>query len=67
MTPQLVHDQAFLLARQLLALIRHLLRDEEVKDAFGELYHLARAAIEQYAEAEERRRKRLAPPRTGTN
>jgi hypothetical protein len=61
MPNRLIHDEAFLLARQLMALISHLLREEEHKDAFDELYHLSRAAIERYAEAEERMRKRLRP------
>ncbi len=61
----LAHDAAFLLTRQLMALIGHLLREEERKDAFGELYHLSREAIERYAEAAGRRRNRLRPDRNG--
>jgi hypothetical protein len=44
-----------------MALIGHLLREEARKDAFGELYHLARAAIQRYTAAEERSRRRLRP------
>jgi hypothetical protein len=44
-----------------MALIGHLLREEEKKDATGEIYHLAWTAIERYAEADARRRKRLRP------
>jgi hypothetical protein len=33
----------------------------EAKDAFGELYHLAGEAIERYAVAEQRSRRRLRP------
>jgi hypothetical protein len=61
MADRLAHDEAFLLTRQLMALIGHLLREEERKDAAGEIYHLARTAIEHYVEAEKRRRKRLRP------
>jgi hypothetical protein len=57
----LQHDAIFLLARQLMGLIGHLLREENRKDAFGVIYRLAGRAIEYYAEAEERRRKRLWP------
>jgi hypothetical protein len=59
MPDRFAHDAASLLTRQLMASIGHLLREEERNDAFGELYHLARAAIESYAEAEEQRRNRL--------
>jgi hypothetical protein len=58
---RLQHDAAFHLTEQLMALIGHLLGEEERKDAFGELYHLARAAIERYAVAEERSKRRLRP------
>jgi hypothetical protein len=61
MPSQLIHDEAFLLTQQLMGLIGRLLREEERKDAFGEFYQLARKAIERYAEAEARRRKRLRP------
>jgi hypothetical protein len=61
MSNRLQHDAAFLLTRQVMGLIGHLLREEEHKDAFGEIYQLARTAIGDYAQAEERRRKRMRP------
>ena len=50
----------------MVGLIRHLLREEEIGDAFGEFYDLAMKAIEHYAEAEARRRERLRPEGRGT-
>jgi hypothetical protein len=58
---RLVHDEAWLLAQQILAMIGHLLREEERKDAFSECYRLATEAIRRFAEAEVRMRQRLRP------
>ena len=66
MPNRLIHDESFLLARELVGSIRHLLREEEVADAFQEFYQLAMKAMQHYAEAEERRRKRLRPEGGGT-
>lgn len=61
MNDRLQHDAAFLFAKQAVALVAHLLREEDRKEVFGEFYRLARDAISRYAEAEERQRKRLRP------
>ena len=50
---------AFALALHILGMVKHLLREEEHKDAFDEFYRAARAAIEAYEQQTERERQRL--------
>ena len=48
MDPQIHHDTAMAMARELLEIIENCLREEEHRDAFEEFYRVCREGIESY-------------------
>jgi hypothetical protein len=59
----LIHDVGFLATVEVMRLFSHLLREEEQKDAFWEVYGCVKKALEEYEMKAERRLSRLEPGR----
>jgi hypothetical protein len=59
----LMHDKAFLLSLEMLGLIKHLLREEEHRDAFETIFECVKKHFEDYETKAARRLSRLEPGR----
>ena len=57
----LVHDVAYMTSQHLMELFAHLLREEEIPDAWHEVYKRVRAGIECFQMKAERLEQRLKP------
>lgn len=65
--PRLVRDVARETARHIVDLVEHLLRPEERRDLFVEVFARAQAGIETYLELRAREAERLYRQRPGRN
>jgi hypothetical protein len=63
MRPSLIHDTAWATAVAVLEVFSPLLREEERKDAFLEVYHRVKAGLEAYCTHDDRMNDRLKPHR----
>ena len=58
---RLIHDVAFATSRSILEVIAGLLREEEQREAFAEIYERVKAGIESYELHNDRMESRLHP------
>jgi hypothetical protein len=56
---RLLHDTCFAIAKDMLSLVAHLIRENEHRDAFREFYEVARQRLLCYDAQQERLRRRL--------
>lgn len=63
MNSRLIHDSAWAGSIHVIEIFKNLLRPEEQKDAFGEVYEALRALLETHQLMLERERQRLGPSR----
>jgi hypothetical protein len=61
MSNRLRHDFCHAVASRVVELFRSLLRDEEARDAYAEVYEVTRQEAETYARAKARQDARLRP------
>ena len=54
-------DQEFALAQQIVALVAHLLREEEQRELFSEAYDALMKGLKRYEEKADRRMRRIHP------
>jgi hypothetical protein len=56
---RLLHDTCFAIAKDMLSLVAHLIRENEHRDAFKEFYEVARQRLLSYDAQQERLKRRL--------
>ena len=57
----LIHDVAFVTAQQIVDIFAGCLREEELRDAFDEVYPLVKASLERFQIQENRMERRMRP------
>ena len=57
----LIHDVAFVTAQQIVHIFAGCLREEELRDAFDEVYPLVKASLERFQIQENRMERRMRP------
>lgn len=57
----LQHEIAFALAQQIVGLVAHILREEEQRELFSQVYDALMAGLRKYEEKADRRMRRIYP------